>query len=233
MSRHLAAVLLNLALATGANAASLPGNARLGVIDAIAPHLSAGFGAAANAAKAPTIRDEWKLGTVAQEQAIKQLDALGYHAAAASLPASLADTVRLGGAVKVNGPDVRLDTAFARSLARWLKEQNLDGVVVLRTLSRPLAKDAPAQSGYGIARRGDTPVAYANLAPLLISGAPPTIVGAPTCLVATPVDASLIATPKKLADLAPLGPTLKDVLRKSVDGALIRSGVMQGDAACE
>lgn len=234
MVRRIAAALIPLAFAASAAAADLPRDTRLGVVDALAPRLSAGFGAAANAAKAPTIRDDWHLGAVAQEQAVTRLSALGYQASAAELPAPLADTVRRGGALDVRGVEVRLNSAFAKSLGRWMKEQKLDGVVVLRSLARPLAQGAPAQSGYGIARRGDGPVAYANLAPLLITGSvTPKIDGAPQCLVTAPLDAAQVAGPKTLADLAPLAPALKDVLRKSVDGALVRSGVMTGEAACE
>lgn len=234
MQRRTAALSLLLAFAATAGAAELPREARLGVVDAVAPRLSAGFGNAANAAQAPTIRDDWRLGAVAQEQAIARLSALGYHAAASRLPAALADRVRRGGALDVGGVEVRLNPAFAKSLGRWMQEQKLDGVVVLRSLARPLAQGAPPQSGYGIARRGDGSVAYANLAPLLITDAAmPKIDGAPQCLVSAPLDAAQIATPRKLADLAPLAPILKGVLRKAVDGALVRSGVMPGDAACE
>lgn len=227
------AALIACVSASFAAAADLPRDARLGVVDAIAPHLSAGFGNATLAATAPTIRDEWKLGAVAQDEAIQRLAGLGYRASAATLPADLANVVRRGGALRTNAAGVRLDDAFARSLARWMRKQNLDGVVVLRSLAGPLEAGAPAQSGYGIARRGDGSVAYANLAPLLVHGTPPMIASAPLCLVSAPVDRALIEKPKTLAELAPLGPTLKDVLRKAVDGALVRAGVLSGDAACE
>lgn len=235
MSRRAAPILIPLIFAaTAAAAAELPKDARLGVVDALAPRLSAGFGTAANAAKAPTIRDDWRLGAVAQEQAVTRLSGLGYRASAAELPSSLVDTVRRGGALDVSGLEVRLNAAFSKSLGRWMQEQKLDGVVVLRTLSRPLAQGTPVQSGYGIARGADGSVAYANVAPLLVTGAvTPKIDGAPQCLVTAPLDAAQVAGPRKLADLAPLAPVLKDVLRKSVDGALVRSGVMQGEAACE
>jgi len=227
------AALIACAFASIATAADLPRDARLGVVDALAPRLSAGFGTARDAAKAPTIRDDWKLGAVAQKQAVMRLSALGYRASAAQLPAALADTVRRGGALHTRGSGVRLDDAFARSLQRWMREQKLDGVVVLRSLSTPLEAGQPAQSGYGIARRGNGSVAYANLAPLLVHGRPPMIAAAPRCLVTAPVELTLIARPKRLAELAPLGPTLEDVLRKATDGALIRAGVLRGDAACE
>lgn len=227
------AALIACALASTTTAADLPRDARLGVVDGIAPHLSAGFGAAVDAAQAPTIRDEWKLGAVAQQEAVTRLSALGYRATAAQMPDQLTETVRNGGAVRTQGTGVRFDDAFARSLERWIRQQKLDGVVVLRSLSTPLEAGKPAQRGYGIARRGDGSVAYANLAPLLVYGKPPKIAAAPRCLVAVPVERALIAHPKALAELAPLGPTLEDALRKAVDGALIRAGVAHGDAACE
>lgn len=232
MFRFVAAIIVCVFTST-ATAADLPRDARLAVVDAITPHLSAGFGSAMLAAKAPTIRDEWKLGAVAQDDAVQRLAGLGYRASAATLPADLADVVRRGGALRTSASGVRLDDAFARALARWMRAQKLDGVVVLRSLAGPIEAGAPVQSGYGIARRGDGSVAYANLAPLLVHGAPPAIASAPQCLVTAPVDRALIEKPTKLAELAPLGPTLKDVLRKAVDGALIRAGVLSGDAACE
>lgn len=234
MQRRTAVLSLLLAFAATAAAAELPSGARLGVVNGVTPRLSAGFGTAMNAAQAPTVRDEWHLGAVAQEQAVARLSALGYHASASQLPPALADRVRGGGALDVGGMEVRLNPAFAKSLGRWMRQQKLDGVVVLRSLARPLAQGAPPQSGYGIARRGDGSVAYANLAPLLITGtAMPKIDSAPQCLVTAPLDAAQVASPRKLADLAPLAPVLKDVLRKAVDGALVRSGVMPGEAACE
>lgn len=234
MQRRAAALFFLLAFVTTAAAAQLPRDARLGVVDAVAPHVSAGFGKTAAGVQAPTVRDDWRLAAAAQEQAIARLSALGYRATASRLPPALADRVRRGGALDVGGMEVRLNAAFAKSLGRWMREQKLDGVIVLRSLARPLADGAPPQSGYGIARRGDEPVAYANLAPLLVTGAAtPRIDSAPQCLVTAPLDAAQVAGPKKLADLAPLAPVLRDVLRKSVDGALVRSGVMPGEAACE
>jgi len=232
MFRFVAAVI-TCVFASLTTAADLPRDARLGVVDAITPHLSAGFGNATLAAKAPTIRDDWKLGAIAQDEAVQRLAALGYRASAATLPADLAGVVRRGGALRTSASSVRLDDTFARSLARWMRDQKLDGVVVLRSLAGPLEIGAPAQSGYGIARRGDGSVAYANLAPLLVHGTPPAIAAAPQCLVTAPVERASIEKPRTLAELAPLGPTLKDVLRKAVDGALIRAGVLSGDAACE
>jgi len=232
MCRFVAAVIICFFTSLAA-AADLPRDARLGVVDALAPRLSAGFGTATDTAKAPTIRDDWKLGAVAQDEAIRRLVERGYRAGAATLPTDLADVVRRGGALRTSGTGVRLDDAFARSLARWMRTQKLDGVVVLRSLAGPLESGAPAQSGYGIARRGNGSVAYANLAPLLVHGTPPAIAAAPRCLVTAPVERTLIEKPRTLAELAPLGPTLKDVLRKAVNGALIRAGIMTGDAACE
>jgi len=232
MFRFVAAFVACL-FAAAAAAADLPRDARLGVVDAIAPRLSAGFGRATLAAKAPTIRDDWKLGAVARDEAIQRLAGLGYRASAAMLPADLADVVRRGGALRTSATGVRLDDAFERSLERWMRERKLDGIVLLRSLAGPLETGAPAQSGYGIARRGDGSVAYANLAPLLVHGTPPAIASAPQCLVTVPVDRALVEKPAKLAELMPLGPALKDVLRKATDGALIRAGVMHGDAACE
>lgn len=225
--------ILVLVAAASAQAAELPRAARLGVVDAIAPNISAGFGEGASAARAPTVRDQWRLGQVAQEETIARLNELGYRSSAVSLPSQLADTVLRGGALQTFANSVRLAPVFGKDLDRWLRTQDLDGIVVLRSVSRPLEGGAPTQSGYGVARRGDTPVAYANLAPLLISGSPPTIAGAPHCLVTAAVDPLLVARPKTLGDLAPLRPAVEDVLRKSVDGALMLSGVMPGAAACE
>jgi hypothetical protein len=232
MRRCIATILLSL-VAAAASATSLPSEVRLGVVDALAPRLSAGFGKAASADRAPTIRDEWQLGAVAREQTLARLNAQGYRAQAVRLPAALEQAVRSGGALETHGSSVQLTTKFGRDLDRWLRAQQLDGVVVLRSLARPLEAGAPAQNGYGIARRGQTPVAYANLMPLLIHGSPPMIAGAPQCLVSVPVDSALIATPKALGELAALRPALEDALRRSIDGALIRAGVTSGEAACE
>lgn len=233
MQRWVVALLTSFALSSSAMAAALPKDAKLGVIDAIAPHLSAGFGKAADAARAPTVKDQWQLGEIARDQAIVRLKEQGYRADAVTFPADLARVVRDGGAFEVQGSYVKLAAAFGNDLDQWLKAQKLDGVVVLRSLARPLAKDEPPQSGYGIARRAAAPVVYANLAPVLLTGSPPTIAGAPQCLVSAPVDAALIDKPTSLQELAVLRPALESVLRQSVDGALIRAKVMPGDAACE
>jgi hypothetical protein len=228
-------VLLLAALLLGCPAfAALPApGARLGVVDALPARLSAAFGTAIERAPAPTVRDDWQLGQVAVDDAVQRLLALGYEASAVTLPASLATRAERGGALQTGLAEVRLDERFSRELADWMKQEKLDGVVLVRSLQRPLTPGGPAEAGHGIARRGDGTVAYANLAPLLISGASPRLDGAPQCLVTAPVERSLVEKPKSLAGLAPLGPKLEDVLRRAVDGALIRAGVMQGDAACE
>jgi len=228
-------VLLFAALLLGCPAfAALPApGARLGVVDALPARLSAAFGTAVDKAPAPTIRDDWHLGRVAVEETTRQLAALGYQASAVTLPPSLAARAEGGGALRIGLADVRLDERFGRELADWMKQEKLDGVVLVRSLARSLTDGGPVEAGLGIARRGDITVTYANLAPLLISGTTPRLDGAPQCLVTAPVERSLVEKPKSLAELAPLGPKLEDVLRRAVDGALVRAGVMQGDAACE
>ncbi|MEO7063900.1 MAG: hypothetical protein ABI082_09060, partial [Dokdonella sp.] len=181
--RRCLGILALIAATASAQAMELPRAARLGVVNAIAPNISAGFGEGASATRAPTVRDQWQLGKIAQDETIARLNERGYRSTPVSLPSQLADTVLRGGALQTSANSVRLAPAFRNDLDRWLREQELDGIVVLRSLSRPLEDGAPTQSGYGIARRGNTPVAYANLAPLLISGSPPTIAGAPHCLV--------------------------------------------------
>lgn len=226
-------LLATLLLGFSAFAAPPAPGIRLGIVDAVPARLSAAFGSAIDRAPAPTVRDDWQLGQVAVDDAVQRLLALGYEASAVTLPPSLATRAERGGALQTGLAEVRLDERFSRELADWMKQEKLDGVVLVRSLQRPLTPGGPAEAGHGIARRGDGTVAYANLAPLLISGASPRLDGAPQCLVTAPVERSLVEKPKSLAGLAPLGPKLEDVLRRAVDGALIRAGVMQGDAACE
>ncbi|MBN8728831.1 MAG: hypothetical protein J0H15_14170 [Xanthomonadales bacterium] len=233
MTNRAAPLLAALLLACPAFAALPAPGARLGVVDALPARLSAAFGTAVDRAPAPTVRDDWQLGRVATGETVQRLVALGYQASAVTLPRPLATKAESGGALQTGLADVRLDERFSRELADWMKHEKLDGVVLVRSLARPLTPGGPVEAGHGIARRGDGTVAYANLAPLLISGATPRLDGAPQCLVTTPVERGLVEKPKSLAELAPLGPKLKDVLRRAVDGALVRTGVMQGDAACE
>ncbi len=75
MQSRLVAILLSFMFAATAAAARLPPDARIGVLDALAPHLSAGIGSATDTAKAPTIRDDWNLVAVAREQAVMPGDA--------------------------------------------------------------------------------------------------------------------------------------------------------------
>ncbi len=234
MPRPLLVLIAGLAFTTTAAAAGLARDARIGVVDALAPRLSAGFGPALEQPLAPSVRDDWRLGAIVREAAVTRLDELGYRASASELPRALADTVRRGGAVDTGMSSVRLDARFARELGQWMRSQQLDGVLVLRTLPHALAAGAPAQGGHGIAPRGQASVAYANLAPLLLSNAAaPTIAAAPTCLVTATLEREQLANPRTLADLAPVAPVLEQVLRSAVDGALIRAGVMSGTAACE
>lgn len=184
MSRHPLLLFAGLAFVLAASAAELPPNARIGVVDGLPPRLSAGFGSALERHPAPTVRDEWQLGAVARSQAVERLAERGYRVSSATLPAALVEQVRRGGALVVGSLDVRLDTRFARALGRWMRAQQLAGVLVLRTQPVALAPGAPMESGHGIAARGDDSLAYANLAPLLITdAAAPAIHAAPRCLV--------------------------------------------------
>ncbi|MCK9537591.1 hypothetical protein [Dokdonella sp.] len=233
MRRFLLPLLSVFTLFAAGCATSLPGDARLGVVDDLAPRVSAAIGSAATQAPAPTVRDDWQLGTVAQQQAVARLSGLGYRAEATHLPAELAATISRGGALRTDFAGVRLDERFASALADWMRTQGLDAVLVLRSLPRALAPGAPVEAGYGVARRGEASLAYANLSLLLVEGAGPTLRAAPQCLATTPVDGAAIAGTRTQAELSPLLPAVREVLRQAIDGVLIRAGVLQGEAACE